>query len=73
MRGKTAIVIAHRLSTIRKMDRIVVVSDGTIIEDGPHDTLLKNPESLYRKLWELQAGGFMLDSNESGKEGIALQ
>jgi ATP-binding cassette subfamily B protein len=63
MKGKTAIVIAHRLSTIRKMDRILVIEGGAIKEDGSHDELLKKPESLYRKLWELQAGGFMLDEN----------
>lgn len=61
MRGKTTIVIAHRLSTIRKMDRIIVVNEGAIAEDGSHDELLKNPGSLYRKLWELQAGGFILE------------
>lgn len=61
MKGKTTIVIAHRLSTIRKMDRIIVVDNGAVSEDGSHDELLKNPNSLYRKLWELQAGGFMLE------------
>lgn len=65
MRGKTTIVIAHRLSTIRKMDRIIVVDNGAVSEDGSHDELLKNPKSLYRKLWELQAGGFMLESEEA--------
>jgi ATP-binding cassette subfamily B protein len=64
MHGKTAIVIAHRLSTIRKMDRIVVVDGGKITEDGTHDELLKQPESIYRKLWELQAGGFLLETPE---------
>ncbi len=62
MEGKTAIIIAHRLSTIRKMDRIVVVNEGMIAEDGSHDSLLKNKDSLYRKLWELQSGGFMLEA-----------
>ena len=61
MKGKTAIVIAHRLSTIRKMDRIVVVERGTIKEEGTHETLLKNPKSFYKTLWELQAGGFIPD------------
>jgi ATP-binding cassette subfamily B protein len=61
MKGKTAILVAHRLSTIRKMDRIIVVNEGRIDEDGSHEELLKNPESLYRKLWELQAGGFILE------------
>lgn len=64
MRRKTAIVVAHRLSTIRKMDRIVVLEDGRVREDGTHDSLLKNSDSLYRHLWSLQAGGFLKDSEE---------
>jgi ATP-binding cassette subfamily B protein len=59
MRGKTVIVIAHRLSTIRTMDRIVVVDDGRIKEEGTHAGLLKKPRSLYARLWKLQAGGFL--------------
>jgi len=59
MKGKTTVVIAHRLSTIRKMDRIIVVEKGKIIEEGNHDELLKNDSSLYKKLWTLQAGGFI--------------
>jgi ATP-binding cassette subfamily B protein len=59
MKGKTTIVIAHRLSTIRKMDRIIVVEKGNIVEEGSHDELLKNNSSLYKKLWDLQAGGFV--------------
>jgi ABC-type multidrug transport system fused ATPase/permease subunit len=60
MEGKTAIVVAHRLSTIRKMDRIVVLDEGMVREDGTHETLLKDEKSLYRKLWSLQAGGFIV-------------
>ncbi len=59
MRGKTVIVIAHRLSTIMKMDRIVVIRQGKIHEIGTHAELLQMPEGLYKKLWELQAGGFI--------------
>jgi len=59
MVGKTTIVIAHRLSTIRKMDRIVVIEAGKVREDGSHDKLLENKDSLYKKLWNLQAGGFI--------------
>ena len=59
MVGKTTIVIAHRLSTIRKMDRIVVIEAGKVREDGNHDELLENKTSLYKKLWNLQAGGFI--------------
>jgi ATP-binding cassette subfamily B protein len=57
MKGKTVIVIAHRLSTIRKMDRIIVVDEGKVVEDGNHETLFKK-DGIYNKLWEIQAGGF---------------
>ena len=56
--GKTVIVIAHRLSTIRGMNRIIVISQGKIIEDGTHDELLNIEDGTYRKLWNIQAGGF---------------
>jgi ATP-binding cassette subfamily B protein len=59
MKGKTTIVIAHRLSTIRKMDRIIVMQDGSVLEQGSHELLIKKEGSLYRKLWDLQAGGFI--------------
>ena len=61
MRNKTVIVIAHRLSTIVKMDRIVYINEGKIIEDGTHQQLLEKENGHYRKLWELQAGGFIAD------------
>lgn len=60
---KIVIVIAHRLSTIRKMDRILVFDGGRIAEDGTHDALLGNPGSLYKRLWDLQAGGFLKDQS----------
>lgn len=56
--GKTTIVIAHRLSTIREMDRIIVLEKGKIIEDGTHEDLSTKERGLYKKLWDLQAGGF---------------
>ncbi|NVN96769.1 ABC transporter ATP-binding protein [Candidatus Nomurabacteria bacterium] len=56
--GKTVIVIAHRLSTIRGMSRIIVISQGKIIEDGTHDELLNIEDGMYKKLWNIQAGGF---------------
>jgi ATP-binding cassette subfamily B protein len=58
IQGKTTIVIAHRLSTIREMDRIIVFDKGKIIEDGTHDDLANKDGGLYKKLWDLQAGGF---------------
>lgn len=58
MEGKTAIVIAHRLSTIQKMDRIIVLEKGAIVEQGSHKELLKN-KGQYAKLWAHQSGGFI--------------
>lgn len=59
MKDKTVIVIAHRLSTIKKMDRIVVIDDGQVIEEGSHKDLKQLSQGIYRRLWELQAGGFV--------------
>lgn len=58
MEGRTAIVIAHRLSTIQKMDRIIVLDNGTISEEGSHHELLAK-KGAYAKLWAHQSGGFM--------------
>jgi len=58
IKGKTTIIIAHRLSTVREMDRIIVLEKGKIIEDGVHQKLIKKKGGLYKKLWDLQAGGF---------------
>ena len=68
MKGKTAIVIAHRLSTIQKMDRIIVIDEGKIIEEGNHNDLVNKKDSLYYKLWSLQAGGFLADEKENGED-----
>jgi ATP-binding cassette subfamily B multidrug efflux pump len=65
MQGKTVIVIAHRLSTIRKMDRIIVMKEGSVLEQGTHRELIVRDSSLYGKLWELQAGGFIQDKTIS--------
>ena len=58
MKGRTSIVIAHRLSTIAKLDRIIVLDDGKIIEQGTHADLLKQG-GKYSKLWRHQSGGFI--------------
>lgn len=55
MEGKTALVIAHRLSTVREMDRIVVLDEGQIIEEGSHEELLKK-NGMYASLWAHQTG-----------------
>ncbi len=61
MKNKTVIVIAHRLSTIIKMDRIIFIDEGKIIEEGTHQQLLDKKDGRYKKLWKLQAGGFIAD------------
>jgi len=58
MKGRTTIVVAHRLSTIQKMDRILVLEDGEIAEEGRHKSLLKK-KGLYNAFWQQQAGGFL--------------
>ena len=59
MKGRTSIVIAHRLSTIAKLDRIIVLENGHIAEDGSHDQLLAKKRGVYAKLWARQSGGFI--------------
>lgn len=59
MKNRTSIVIAHRLSTIAKLDRIIVLENGRIVEDGSHDQLLAKKRGVYAKLWARQSGGFI--------------
>ena len=59
MKNRTSIIIAHRLSTIIKADLIVVLNKGEIAEKGTHQELLQKENGLYKKLWEVQAGGFI--------------
>ena len=60
MKGKTVIAIAHRLSTIAAMDRLIVMDNGKIIEEGNHRSLIKK-KGLYYQLWQHQSGGFIGD------------
>lgn len=60
MKNRTAIVIAHRLSTIQKMDRILVLEDGEIVEEGTHKQLVEK-QGTYAQLWAHQSGGFIED------------
>ncbi len=60
MEGKTVIAIAHRLSTIAALDRLIVVDEGRIVEEGTHDELVGRG-GLYAQLWKRQSGGFLAD------------
>jgi ABC-type multidrug transport system fused ATPase/permease subunit len=63
MEGKTVIAIAHRLSTLSKMDRIIVLDEGKVVEDGTHKQLLKK-KGIYAELWSHQSGGYIQDEEE---------
>lgn len=60
IKDKTAIFIAHRLSTVRQVSRIIVINKGEIVEEGSHDQLIVQSDSLYQKLWQIQVSGFNL-------------
>jgi len=58
IRGRTSIVVAHRLSTVAALDRIVVLEDGAIVEDGTHAELSR-AGGTYESLWDRQTGAFL--------------
>jgi ATP-binding cassette, subfamily B, bacterial len=62
MAGRTAIVIAHRLSTVRMLDRILVFDHGRITEQGTHDTLVRQLGGAYKRLFERQVLGLVVES-----------
>ena len=67
MEGKTVVAIAHRLSTIAAMDRLVVMDQGRIVEEGTHHSLLA-AGGIYARLWEHQSGGFLGEEMAEGEE-----
>ena len=64
MRGKTVVAIAHRLSTIAAMDRLIVLDQGAIVEQGTHEFLLA-AQGLYARLWAHQSGGFLGEDEDT--------
>ena len=67
MEGKTVIAVAHRLSTIAAMDRLIIMDQGRIVEEGTHKQLLKR-NGLYANLWRRQSGGFLVSEEAMAAE-----
>ena len=67
MKGKTVIAIAHRLSTIAQMDRLIVLDQGHIVEQGTHDELVAK-NGIYAQLWQRQTGGFLIEQHVESKD-----
>jgi subfamily B ATP-binding cassette protein HlyB/CyaB len=72
-KGRTVIIIAHRLSSVRQAHRIIVLDKGRLIEEGSHDTLVRNPQGLYAQLWSMQAGSpVQPPSSPGGPPGLPV-
>jgi len=65
MAGRTSIVIAHRLSTVRMLDRILVFDSGRVVEEGKHEELVRREGGTYRRLFERQALGLVVDDERA--------
>ena len=72
MQDKTVIAIAHRLSTIAHLDRLIIMEEGKIIEDGSHEELKEKENGVYAALWGMQSGGFIGgDTHKQDKDEAA--
>jgi ATP-binding cassette subfamily B multidrug efflux pump len=69
MRGRTVIAIAHRLSTIARLNRLIVLDQGRIVEEGSHTQLLA-AGGAYARLWQRQSGGFYGQEIPAGRDAI---
>jgi ATP-binding cassette subfamily B multidrug efflux pump len=70
MEGKTVVAVAHRLSTIAAMDRLIVMDQGRIVEEGDHASLLAKG-GLYARLWAHQSGGFLIEEDDGEPAPLA--